>query len=60
VNVLARGWSITRGPDGTIVRSPADLAAGDVLTTELAGGAVRSRVEAGEQSEPSHENGAAS
>jgi exodeoxyribonuclease VII large subunit len=55
VNVLARGWSITRGPDGTIVRSPGDVAAGDVLTTELAGGAVRSRVEPGEPSGSSSE-----
>jgi exodeoxyribonuclease VII large subunit len=47
VHVLARGWSITRAADGRLVRSPDDVAAGDVLTTELAGGAVRSRVEPG-------------
>jgi exodeoxyribonuclease VII large subunit len=47
VNVLARGWSITRGPDGRAVRTPEALAPGDVLTTELAGGTVRSRVEPG-------------
>ncbi len=47
VNVLARGWSITRGPDGRAVRTPEGLAPGDVLTTELAGGTVRSRVEPG-------------
>ena len=29
VNVLARGWSITRAADGRVVRSPADVAAGD-------------------------------
>jgi exodeoxyribonuclease VII large subunit len=45
VNVLARGWSITRTGDGRLVRDPADVAAGDVLVTELAAGAVRSRVE---------------
>jgi exodeoxyribonuclease VII large subunit len=45
VNVLARGWSITRTTDGRLVRSPADVAVGDVLTTELAEGSVRSRVE---------------
>ena len=26
---LARGWSITRGPDGSVVRSPADVQPGD-------------------------------
>jgi exodeoxyribonuclease VII large subunit len=45
VNVLARGWSITRNAQGQLVRSPTDVASGDVLTTELAGGSVRSRVE---------------
>ena len=45
VNVLARGWSITRTADGRLVRDPADVAAGDLLLTELAGGSVRSRVE---------------
>jgi hypothetical protein len=45
--VLARGWTITRGPDGRVVRAPEDVAPGDVLTTQLAGGAVRSRVEPG-------------
>ena len=45
VNVLARGWSITRAPDGRVVRSPADVADGDVLTTAVAGGTLRSRVE---------------
>jgi exodeoxyribonuclease VII large subunit len=41
---LARGWSITRGPDGRVLRSPADVAVGDELTTVLAGGEVRSTV----------------
>ena len=41
---LARGWSITRGPDGQVLRSPADVAPGDALTTVLAGGEVRSTV----------------
>ena len=45
VNVLARGWSITRTADGRLVRDPADVAVGDLLTTELARGALRSRVE---------------
>jgi exodeoxyribonuclease VII large subunit len=40
---MARGWSITRRLDGTLVRSPADAAPGDVLVTSVAGGTVRSR-----------------
>jgi exodeoxyribonuclease VII large subunit len=42
---LARGWSITRRSDGSIVRSAADLAMGDELTTTFAQGSARSRVE---------------
>ena len=42
---LARGWSITRGPHGQVLRSPADVTAGDALTTVLAGGELRSTVE---------------
>jgi exodeoxyribonuclease VII large subunit len=41
---LARGWSITRGPDGRVLRSPDDVTVGDELTTVLAGGEVRSTV----------------
>jgi exodeoxyribonuclease VII large subunit len=41
---LARGWSITRGPDGRVLRSPDDVVVGDELTTVLAGGEVRSTV----------------
>jgi len=41
---LARGWSITRGPDGRVVRSPTDLNPGDELATLVAGGEVRSTV----------------
>lgn len=40
---LARGWSITRGPDGRVARA-ADLAPGDELTTVLADGTVTSAV----------------
>jgi exodeoxyribonuclease VII large subunit len=47
VNVLARGWSITRGPDGRAVRAPGDVEPGDVLTTDVAGGTLHSRVEPG-------------
>jgi exodeoxyribonuclease VII large subunit len=41
---LARGWSITRRADGTIVRSIDDLAPGDPITTELADGTLTSTV----------------
>jgi exodeoxyribonuclease VII large subunit len=42
---LARGWSITRTADGTVVRAPEEVAAGDGLVTLLAGGEVRSTVD---------------
>jgi exodeoxyribonuclease VII large subunit len=41
---LARGWSITRDAEGRVLRSAADVGAGDELTTTLADGEVRSRV----------------
>ncbi len=41
---LARGWSITRGPDGQVLRSAAGLSPGDEITTVLAQGQVRSTV----------------
>ncbi|MEO7555822.1 MAG: exodeoxyribonuclease VII large subunit [Acidimicrobiales bacterium] len=44
--VLARGWSITRGPDGRAVRSARELAPGAAITTTLADGTVRSTVDA--------------
>jgi exodeoxyribonuclease VII large subunit len=40
----ARGWSITRGPDGRVVRSVGDVAAGDELVTTLADGTLHSKV----------------
>lgn len=46
VNLLRRGWSITRTADGRLVRDPADTPAGSVVVTQLAGGTVTSRVEA--------------
>ena len=51
VNVLARGWSITRAADGTVLRSPAGAAAGDVITTQFAAGSLSSRVEANDTAE---------
>ena len=41
---LARGWTITRDAHGTIVRSIADVAAGDLLTTDLVDGTLTSDV----------------
>ena len=44
-HTMARGWSITRAADGTIVRSAAELQAGATITTTFAKGSARSRVE---------------
>jgi exodeoxyribonuclease VII large subunit len=43
-NVLARGWSITRGADGRIVRNVGDVSTGEILTTVLQDGDVTSTV----------------
>lgn len=42
---LERGFSITRAPSGALLRDPSQVAAGDVLTTRVAGGVLASRVE---------------
>jgi len=42
--VLGRGYSLTRKPDGTVVRSSADVDFGDKITTQLADGKVVSNV----------------
>ncbi|UDY38073.1 exodeoxyribonuclease VII large subunit [Dermatobacter hominis] len=47
---LRRGWSVTHTADGRLVRSPADVVAGDELVTRVAGGAVRSVVVDGDRS----------
>jgi exodeoxyribonuclease VII large subunit len=39
---LARGWSITRTADGTLVRDPADAPPGTTLVTRTAGGELTS------------------
>ena len=44
VNLLQRGWSITRTADGEVVRSLAQLENGDTLVTRLADGTVSSTV----------------
>lgn len=52
LKVLGRGYSLTSDEQGNVVRSTADLAAGDVVRTRLADGAFRARVEAVEPLEP--------
>lgn len=43
---LARGWTITRGTTGQIIRSTSDVAPGDILTTALIDGEITSVVDA--------------
>lgn len=45
VNLLRRGWSITRDSDGQVVRSAADIAVGSQITTQIADGTLTSRIE---------------
>jgi exodeoxyribonuclease VII large subunit len=45
VHTMARGWSITRGPDGRAVRSAAELRPGEQIVTTFAAGSARSTVE---------------
>ena len=42
--VLARGYSIMRRKDGSAVRSPGDVKAGDVVVTQVHDGAIESTV----------------
>jgi len=44
---LRRGYSITRTAAGRLLRGPEEVAPGERLATQLAGGVVRSRVEEG-------------
>ena len=43
---------ITRDADGRVVRSPDDVAVGDVLITQLAAGSLRSRAEPDDRGGP--------
>jgi len=45
VNLLRRGWSITRAADGTVVRSTGQVSAGEIVTTRVAHGTLTSRIE---------------
>lgn len=42
--LLMRGWSITTTQDGSVVRSPDDVRAGDPLVTRVADGSITSTV----------------
>jgi exonuclease VII large subunit len=48
---LERGYTLTLGPDGDLIRSAADVAPDGALVTRFADGTVRSRVEATEMKE---------
>lgn len=56
LNVLARGYSLTRTADGRVVRAAAEVAPGDRLVTRVASGEIVSRVvltaTAGPEAEP--------
>ena len=45
VHTLARGWSLTRTADGRLLRSIADVDAGEIIITTVADGTVASRTE---------------
>ena len=47
--LLARGYSITLGPEGKALRRAADVATGATITTRLAEGEIRSTVQPGAQ-----------
>ena len=55
-SVLARGFSVTRGPDGKILRSATQAKGGDWLATELADGTIASQV-GGQSQRPSRRGG---
>ncbi len=45
VNLLRRGWAISRDESGNVVRSVGDVAVGSMLFTQVADGAITSRIE---------------
>lgn len=44
--VLARGYAVVRGPAGNVLRSPAEVVAGDLIDVRLAHGGLRAAVAA--------------
>jgi len=55
VVMLARGWTITRSADGTIIRSHELVHDGDVIATQFATGSIASRVTNVLDTEPNHD-----
>jgi exodeoxyribonuclease VII large subunit len=49
LNVLQRGYSLTRTADGRLVRDAADVQPGDRLVTRVAAGEITSRVEGADE-----------
>jgi len=45
VNLLRRGWSITRAADGSVLRSVRGVGPGELITTQIADGSLSSRIE---------------
>lgn len=45
VNLLRRGWSISRDAEGNVIRRVADVTPGAIISTELTDGRLTSRVE---------------
>jgi hypothetical protein len=54
-SVLGRGYSVTRGPEGGILRSAAQAGLGDWIETELVDGKVDSQVGAKGTAHPEDE-----
>jgi exodeoxyribonuclease VII large subunit len=54
--ILARGFSITRTADGSLVRGVGDVTTGAELVTDLADGTARSRVERVDPARPIDDN----
>jgi exodeoxyribonuclease VII large subunit len=52
--VLDRGYALVLNAQGTLVRSIAQLASGDKVTTRLADGAFSSRVESATSNKTAH------
>ena len=50
--VLDRGYSYTLGADGKVLRSPSQVAQGETITTVLAEGKLKSKVEGSASSGP--------
>ena len=49
----ARGWSITRRADGTVIRATTEVASGEQLVTSVADGTIISTVTASQTDQPS-------